>query len=566
MAKRHHRNCILITLLLAGASLVAVSQFYVDHADDGTSHKKASTKHPLHPGNHDNRTSFERHWNSRSATRDDSTTLPEGTTTKLSASVNHHTHDARAHLGPFERKWNSWNVSMNATRGDPAWEAWLGRCCGGYIDTHSGCRIARWYYSVGDEVVNPSQRIDLRDCDRMPSRRNLTDPGAVRGNDTVYVTLAALPFFVDRALDRIDFDFVLISGQSHLVPPLADETIERILENEHVLHFFCQNLSKYGGRDKRHPKLSPFPYGLKGNAVRIAGQVNFLNFAGDMENSMNKSEFVYAGPLTGTNAKRRNMPGREAERLPYGEFLTKVGRARYLLSPDGDRPECYRHYEALLLGTVPITELDPFLFRHLAGGPVVFANRDWNLTSLAAGLDPAPVVNRNLVLEEYWMDWVDMVAGVDLNWSDDLRSGEEGFRDGPDGSWAPIGDRHNEWVSVSDARVCVPYANLHPPNPEWGLTGEGQGGAVTRHVACCASDPGSEVASEAGPDAASNGTKGETRSRRYSPKWFDRESGWDGRTYDEAANFCSKAGMKLCPYDAYCVGDSVKKLSTVNYR
>lgn len=51
------------------------------------------------------------------------------------------------------------------------------------------------------------------------------------------------------------------------------------------------------------------------------------------------------------------------------------------------------------MGAVPITELDPFLYRHLADGPVIFQTANWNVTDLEAKLPPNPTVNRNLVFE-----------------------------------------------------------------------------------------------------------------------------------------------------------------------
>lgn len=59
------------------------------------------------------------------------------------------------------------------------------------------------------------------------------------------------------------------------------------------------------------------------------------------------------------------------------DFLSNLAEARYIvliLSPDGDRADCYRHYEAIAFGAVPITELDPFLYRHLSHGPAVFSH------------------------------------------------------------------------------------------------------------------------------------------------------------------------------------------------
>ena len=128
---------------------------------------------------------------------------------------------------------------------------------------------------------------------------------------------------------------------------------------------------------------------------------------------------------------RRNIPGSKSyseykkERLLPIHYFTNIYNSRYILSPNGDRPECFRHYEALGLGTVPITELDSKLglFRHLLDGPVIYDNRAWNVTLLGQTLDPYPIVNRNLIREDYWMNWMEEQIGsnVRLTWNDRLR-------------------------------------------------------------------------------------------------------------------------------------------------
>ena len=69
-----------------------------------------------------------------------------------------------------------------------------------------------------------------------------------------------------------------------------------------------------------------------------------------------------------TNPVRKLLP--KAEKLPPAEYYRLMHMARYIPSPDGDRPECYRHYEAIGLGTVPITQLHPHFHRHLAGNVI----------------------------------------------------------------------------------------------------------------------------------------------------------------------------------------------------
>lgn len=40
---------------------------------------------------------------------------------------------------------------------------------------------------------------------------------------------------------------------------------------------------------------------------------------------------------------------------------------------------------------------------------------------------------------------------------------------------------------------------------------------------------------------------------QYKPKWFSKEDGWNGETYDDADKFCAqKANMDICPYSVVC--------------
>jgi hypothetical protein len=89
----------------------------------------------------------------------------------------------------------------------------------------------------------------------------------------------------------------------------------------------------------------------------------------------------------------------------------------YVVSPNGDRPDCYRHYEAIGLGAMPITQMNPKYYRHLAGN-VIFNNTNWNLTELEVTLPRKPKVNRRLVFEEYWMEYMERIVGRPLRWWD----------------------------------------------------------------------------------------------------------------------------------------------------
>jgi hypothetical protein len=57
---------------------------------------------------------------------------------------------------------------------------------------------------------------------------------------------------------------------------------------------------------------------------------------------------------------------------------------------------------------------------HLRNGPTVYNTTDWNLTVLKQQL---PLMhhaqpNKNMVFEEYWMEYVERVIGMPLRWWD----------------------------------------------------------------------------------------------------------------------------------------------------
>lgn len=182
-------------------------------------------------------------------------------------------------------------------------------------------------------------------------------------------------------------------------------------------------------------QLYPFPYGLShfANGAAIPSHYNPESKGAYVEelsksplqrqqkdNANSSTETVFVGYITQDSNKdaRQHVPS--GVKLPPLQYYEKMHASSYILSPDGDRPECYRHYEAIGLGTMPITQLHPHLYRHLEGS-VVFNTTDWNVTKLETALDKTPAVNRRLVFEEYWMHYVERQVGRPMLWWDETK-------------------------------------------------------------------------------------------------------------------------------------------------
>lgn len=129
---------------------------------------------------------------------------------------------------------------------------------------------------------------------------------------------------------------------------------------------------------------------------------------------------IYAGHLRSLDS-RKGMDMNVTKKLGRMQFYAMLSQHDYVLSPNGDRPECYRHYEALGLGTVPLTQLDYNVHRHFIGTGLIFNNTVWSVQELETKLSMNPTVNRNAALEEYWMEYVDWVVQRHLTWYDTLK-------------------------------------------------------------------------------------------------------------------------------------------------
>eukprot|EP00804_Cyclotella_cryptica_P026901 CCRYP_019600-RA/>CCRYP_019600-RA protein AED:0.02 eAED:0.02 QI:71/1/1/1/1/1/3/1303/1133 len=156
-------------------------------------------------------------------------------------------------------------------------------------------------------------------------------------------------------------------------------------------------------------------------------------------------------------------------------------------------------------------------------------------------------------------------------------------------SWAPIRDEMNGWVQVgAGGKECDVYLEsdenqTHPYKV--GVVGKANE-EMTRHIMCCLQTPLSDDTSndsssevddtkqdgdvapfspnldlpESPPDDNSHLNAADVDKwylqqimKKYNPRWYDRESKWNGTTYQDAVSFCYSANKKVpCPYSVYC--------------
>lgn len=162
-------------------------------------------------------------------------------------------------------------------------------------------------------------------------------------------------------------------------------TSEFVLRHPRVLHWFSQN-PIYSAK----PKYSPFPYGIFPFATKP-----FLSYRARLSRDFNwfrkKAGVFHGGLRVESNVMRQKMQSHfniSFERRPFHEYIKKIGRAAFVLSLQGDRPDCYRHWEAIGVGTLPITDLPQHLYRPLFGNSVVYTDASSAIRMLQEGISP----------------------------------------------------------------------------------------------------------------------------------------------------------------------------------
>ena len=50
------------------------------------------------------------------------------------------------------------------------------------------------------------------------------------------------------------------------------------------------------------------------------------------------------------------------DKIKLEDYYLKMAESKYVISPIGDRDDCYRHYEAIGLGCIPISNINKELY------------------------------------------------------------------------------------------------------------------------------------------------------------------------------------------------------------
>jgi hypothetical protein len=269
------------------------------------------------------------------------------------------------------------------------------------ISPYSGYLFADYY--IGSEIQDDKININLSNKKNLKYIENYDK---IKYKSIIMCQNNYLSDFVDNILPNINKKIILITGQV-LLPQLKKNSItDKVIKNNKIILWFCQNpIAEY----KHISKYQVFPYGLK---PYWNSMVVYYNFLKSVDNFNNKN--IYISNLYSTvhthlpeNHIRKKYPiFSSSKKLSYNLYLSKILSSKFLISTNGDRDDCYRHYEAIGLNTVPISNIG-FLYKRIFGKNMIYLTESELLESVnkKSGFN-FKGTNRDLITCSYWRDWI----------------------------------------------------------------------------------------------------------------------------------------------------------------
>lgn len=245
----------------------------------------------------------------------------------------------------------------------------------------------------------------------MASQR-LPNPAEVGPGSIFFVQTCFIEFFFSDVLPTLLHPVILITHHSDSPAP---GEYAKFLDNQKLLRWFGQNCDI----TPLHPKFTPIPIGIANPDCKNGKPNIFENLLDQLENEANPQprlnrlyiNFVLSHtarnslPILFANNKLSDI----AKRKPFKDYLKEMSGYRYVLSPRGYGLDCYRTWEALLLGCIPVVETSPLdpLYEDL---PVIIV-QDWaDINENYLEKEYERIKNKPLKKEKLFMDyWVDLI-------------------------------------------------------------------------------------------------------------------------------------------------------------
>lgn len=221
-------------------------------------------------------------------------------------------------------------------------------------------------YISGDAFRSLAQHIYDNNSDISPEKVNL--------NDIIFVGAEFIHVFFKTKHPYITNKYILITHNGDVA--ITKEFVK--YADNMVIHWFAYNLLEI------NEKMSPIPIGLLNMFCNHIGTINDLTIN---MNRNNKAPGITYGYSLESGGEERVTLLSMLKNMSiafniYGysqkKYFKDMSEYMYIVSPEGNVPDCHRTWEALYLGVIPILKKNIFIEYFAKLGLPFYVVKDWS--------------------------------------------------------------------------------------------------------------------------------------------------------------------------------------------
>ncbi len=220
-----------------------------------------------------------------------------------------------------------------------------------FTEITSDTFIIRWaFQDICDHIFDPC----TNKCAWPTDPQGVTfDPKKVKEADIIFVR--DIDYFFEMMVPFITVPFIIVTHGE-----FRDTTLEyqlNYLDEEKVIAWFSIHPPLRG-----HSKYVPLPLGIMQEPKNYKDKASFNDFLQNLRKKP-KDMLLYMNFDETLNPERHQLKKQFIDEpycfnrdkaIPFEEYLEEMAHYKFALSPRGWGPDCYRTWEALLVGTIPI--------------------------------------------------------------------------------------------------------------------------------------------------------------------------------------------------------------------
>ncbi len=235
-----------------------------------------------------------------------------------------------------------------------------------------------------------------------PRSRHLatTSTRSLKDGAVIYVNPWEIEVFAKEYLPRLTRSFVLITGKMWAPPQPHGAVVDTIASHPGLLSWFSQNTV-----DEEGP-IQPFPLGVALRSISnvASAMKKHANAPKDQAISVPYSTVhPHLAPLA-KSIREGLLPLMDPPQR-HQDYLATLARTQFVISPPGDGPDTFRHWESIAMGAIPVSQL-PAAFKKLFGDSIILVD---DLAADAQGpfTSSRAEANRALATVDYWRRVID---------------------------------------------------------------------------------------------------------------------------------------------------------------